>query len=129
MMNENHYISFHCIFRRLYLDSLVMLKRVFALLRWCIATALNKDNIIKIKIHIRSRFPSLLYLLKGFISYQLILPFLHRSMYTMGQVAPINGVATTSVSRPPSASPVTPPTQPGKDYDFSSLTHGMFSKP
>ncbi|RVW93125.1 putative ADP-ribosylation factor GTPase-activating protein AGD5 [Vitis vinifera] len=69
------------------------------------------------------------YITYYFISYQLILPFLHRSMYTMGQVAPTNGVATTSVSRPPSASPATPPTQPGKEYDFSSLTQGMFSKP
>ncbi|KAJ9671742.1 hypothetical protein PVL29_025448 [Vitis rotundifolia] len=56
-------------------------------------------------------------------------PFATSSMYTMGQVAPTNGVATTSVSRPPSASPVTPPAQPGKEYDFSSLTQGMFSKP
>lgn len=51
------------------------------------------------------------------------------SMHMMGQGAPSNGVATANVSKPASASPATPPTQSGKDYDFSSLTQGMFSKP
>ncbi|KAF8409346.1 hypothetical protein HHK36_005421 [Tetracentron sinense] len=55
------------------------------------------------------------------------------SMYTRGPVAPIHGVTTTTtgVSRPPSASPVSSitPTRTGKDYDFSSLTQGMLSKP
>ncbi|KAK8643875.1 hypothetical protein V6N13_013152 [Hibiscus sabdariffa] len=52
------------------------------------------------------------------------------SFYASGQVTPQNGVATTGASKPQSASPV--PTvnssQSGKDYDFSSLTQGMFTK-
>lgn len=50
----------------------------------------------------------------------------------MGQATPVNGAAvTTGVSRPQSASTVSsvPATQSGKDYDFSSLTQGMFAKP
>ncbi|KAJ4703389.1 Arf GTPase activating protein [Melia azedarach] len=52
------------------------------------------------------------------------------SMYTPQPMAPINGVANITASRPPSASAVTSvtPTQPGKEYDFSSLTQGMFTK-
>ncbi|XP_010268821.1 PREDICTED: probable ADP-ribosylation factor GTPase-activating protein AGD5 [Nelumbo nucifera] len=53
------------------------------------------------------------------------------SMYTMGSVAPSNGVITGGLNRPPSVSSVSSvtPTQSGKDYDFSSLTQGLFSKP
>ncbi|XP_058088447.1 ADP-ribosylation factor GTPase-activating protein AGD5 [Magnolia sinica] len=53
------------------------------------------------------------------------------SMYTMGTAAPANGVATSGVHRPPSASSVSPvtSTKSATDYDFSSLTQGMFSKP
>eukprot|EP00262_Sarcandra_glabra_P021672 TRINITY_DN927_c0_g2_i1.p1 TRINITY_DN927_c0_g2~~TRINITY_DN927_c0_g2_i1.p1 ORF type:complete len:466 (-),score=97.82 TRINITY_DN927_c0_g2_i1:393-1790(-) len=53
-------------------------------------------------------------------------PYQLASMYTMGTVAPINGVST-----PPSASTVSfgAPNRSGSDYDFSSLTQGMFSKP
>ncbi|KAF3453609.1 hypothetical protein FNV43_RR04049 [Rhamnella rubrinervis] len=52
------------------------------------------------------------------------------SFYPMGQVTPVNGV-TTSASKTQSPSPVSSAsstTQSGKDYDFSSLTHGMFTK-
>ncbi|TYH74715.1 hypothetical protein ES332_D05G421100v1 [Gossypium tomentosum] len=52
------------------------------------------------------------------------------SFYGLGQVAPSNGVATTGASKPQSASPApsSNPSQTGKDYDFSSLTQGMFTK-
>ncbi|CAK9160197.1 unnamed protein product [Ilex paraguariensis] len=52
------------------------------------------------------------------------------SIYAMGQNASSNGVAPSGASRPLSASPVSSasPVQPGKDYDFSSLTQGFFSK-
>ncbi|KAF6167653.1 hypothetical protein GIB67_031236 [Kingdonia uniflora] len=58
-------------------------------------------------------------------------PFASSSMYTMGQVSQMNGVSTNGVRKPPAASPVSSfvPTGLGKDYDFSSLTQGMFSKP
>ncbi|XP_010278369.1 PREDICTED: probable ADP-ribosylation factor GTPase-activating protein AGD5 [Nelumbo nucifera] len=53
------------------------------------------------------------------------------SMYTMGQHAPSNGVTMAGLNRPPSASSVSSvtPARSGKDYDFSSLTEGLFSKP
>ncbi|XP_057963259.1 ADP-ribosylation factor GTPase-activating protein AGD5-like [Malania oleifera] len=51
-------------------------------------------------------------------------PFATSSVYTARAVAPVSSVATTGATRPPSASPVSS----GKDYDFSSLTHGMFTK-
>ncbi|CAL0333786.1 unnamed protein product [Lupinus luteus] len=51
------------------------------------------------------------------------------SFYPMGQVAPVNGTSTMGVSKPQSAAPVSSTTsQKGKDYDFSSLTQGMFGK-
>ncbi|RDY10683.1 putative ADP-ribosylation factor GTPase-activating protein AGD5 [Mucuna pruriens] len=51
------------------------------------------------------------------------------SYYGMGQVAPVNGTTTTGVSKPESASPVSSTTsKTGSDYDFSSLTQGMFAK-
>lgn len=51
----------------------------------------------------------------------------------MGQVSPANGTAAAGagVSKPQSASPVSSTSSQkssGKDYDFSSLTQGMFSK-
>lgn len=51
------------------------------------------------------------------------------SMYTMGSPVPINGVIGNGVSKP-LASPVPSviPSRPASDYDFSSLTNGMFSK-
>ncbi|KAG4986244.1 hypothetical protein JHK86_033935 [Glycine max] len=49
--------------------------------------------------------------------------------YAMGQVAPTNGTAPTGASKPQSASPVSSTTsKTGNDYDFSSLTQGMFAK-
>ncbi|KAA8526862.1 hypothetical protein F0562_008909 [Nyssa sinensis] len=53
------------------------------------------------------------------------------SVYAMGQNSYTNGVASSGVSRPVSASPVstTVTTQSGKEFDFSSLTQGLFSKP
>ncbi|KAH1143231.1 hypothetical protein GLYMA_12G147400v4 [Glycine max] len=51
------------------------------------------------------------------------------SYYAMGQVAPTNGTAPTGASKPQSASPVSSTTsKTGNDYDFSSLTQGMFAK-
>ncbi|XP_039032485.1 ADP-ribosylation factor GTPase-activating protein AGD5-like [Hibiscus syriacus] len=52
------------------------------------------------------------------------------SFYALGQVTPANGVAMTGASKPQQASPVTSAnsSQSGKDYDFSSLTQGMFTK-
>ncbi|CAL0303801.1 unnamed protein product [Lupinus luteus] len=51
------------------------------------------------------------------------------SFYPLGQVAPVNGTKTTGVSTPQSAASVSSTTsQTGKDYDFSSLTQGMFAK-
>ncbi|TKY49045.1 ADP-ribosylation factor GTPase-activating protein AGD5 [Spatholobus suberectus] len=53
------------------------------------------------------------------------------SFYAMGQVAPVNGMMTTmGVGKPQSAAPVSSTTsKSAKDYDFSSLTQGMFAKP
>ncbi|KAG9452749.1 hypothetical protein H6P81_005653 [Aristolochia fimbriata] len=55
------------------------------------------------------------------------------SSMTMGIAPVINGVAPGGVSRPPQASPTISSsansTRSGKDFDFSSLTQGMFSKP
>ncbi|QCD86944.1 ADP-ribosylation factor GTPase-activating protein AGD5 isoform X1 [Vigna unguiculata] len=58
------------------------------------------------------------------------------SYYAMGQVAPVNGLSTTSgASKPQAVSPVSsayptsaPTSKTGSDYDFSSLTQGMFAK-
>ncbi|KAG4166604.1 hypothetical protein ERO13_A13G143700v2 [Gossypium hirsutum] len=52
------------------------------------------------------------------------------SFYALGQGTPASGVATNGASKPQSASPVssTNSSQAGKDYDFSSLTQGMFTK-
>ncbi|PIA25907.1 hypothetical protein AQUCO_10300001v1 [Aquilegia coerulea] len=49
------------------------------------------------------------------------------SVYTMGTVAPVNGVATNSGVSRPSSTPITP-AKSETDFDFSSLTQGMFSK-
>lgn len=52
------------------------------------------------------------------------------SLQTAGQATSSNGLASAGVSKPQSSSPISSasPSQPGKDYDFSSLTQGMFSK-
>lgn len=50
--------------------------------------------------------------------------------YGVGQVAPVNGMMTMGVSKAQPAAPVSSTTsQSAKDYDFSSLTQGMFAKP
>ncbi|KAF9672870.1 hypothetical protein SADUNF_Sadunf11G0089200 [Salix dunnii] len=53
------------------------------------------------------------------------------SLYDMGQVTPANGVKSSGASKTQPAAPVSSggtKIQAGKDYDFSSLTQGMFSK-
>ncbi|GAB2277897.1 hypothetical protein Dimus_039256 [Dionaea muscipula] len=52
------------------------------------------------------------------------------SFYTMGQLPlPVNGVKTiSSTSRASSTAPVEASTTSKKEYDFSSLTQGLFSK-
>lgn len=49
----------------------------------------------------------------------------------MGQYTTGNGVAPSATTKPQSASalPSASSTQKGSDFDFSSLTQGMFSKP
>ncbi|GAU44354.1 hypothetical protein TSUD_371350 [Trifolium subterraneum] len=52
------------------------------------------------------------------------------SYFTMSQVAPVNGTTTTAANKPQSATPVSSnTTKTANDYDFSSLTQGMFAKP
>ncbi|KAK2984713.1 hypothetical protein RJ640_004538 [Escallonia rubra] len=53
------------------------------------------------------------------------------SIYSMGQNSSVNGATPSGVTRPQSASQASSasPAQAGKEYDFSSLTQGMFSKP
>ncbi|OAY28642.1 hypothetical protein MANES_15G083400v8 [Manihot esculenta] len=57
-------------------------------------------------------------------------PYSASSFYTMGQVTPDNGAVTAGVNKPQSGAPVSSgkSSQSGKEYDFSSLTQGMFSK-
>ncbi|KAG5235548.1 ADP-ribosylation factor GTPase-activating protein [Salix suchowensis] len=53
------------------------------------------------------------------------------SFYDMGQATPANGVKSSGASKTQPAAPVSSggtKIQAGKDYDFSSLTQGMFSK-
>lgn len=52
------------------------------------------------------------------------------SLYSAGQVTPVNGVTTGGVSKPQSATSISSvsSSQSGKECDFSSLTQGMFSK-
>ncbi|KAJ6796546.1 putative ADP-ribosylation factor GTPase-activating protein AGD5 [Iris pallida] len=51
------------------------------------------------------------------------------SMYTMWSPVPINGVISNGASNPvASLAPSVTPSRSGSDYDFSSLTNGMFSK-
>ncbi|XP_073100351.1 ADP-ribosylation factor GTPase-activating protein AGD5 isoform X2 [Elaeis guineensis] len=51
------------------------------------------------------------------------------SMYAAGLSAPVNGATTGGARRnSTSSSPSTTPNQSFSDYDFSSLTQGMFSK-
>ncbi|CAK7327547.1 unnamed protein product [Dovyalis caffra] len=57
-------------------------------------------------------------------------PYPTSSSYNMGQVTSANGGTTTGVGKTQSTSSISSGTskQTGKDYDFSSLTQGMFSK-
>lgn len=55
------------------------------------------------------------------------------SFYSVPQVGPVNGVPNAGVNKtqslaPTSAATSATSTQKGKDYDFSSLTQGMFAK-
>ncbi|EOA12434.1 hypothetical protein CARUB_v10028316mg [Capsella rubella] len=55
------------------------------------------------------------------------------SFYTMGQANPANGMTPNSTGKPQSSSAAqptstTPSSQSGKDFDFSSLMDGMFTK-
>ncbi|WCJ32117.1 ARF-GAP domain 5 [Euphorbia peplus] len=53
------------------------------------------------------------------------------SLYSMGQVTPVNGVSSTAVreTQPAASIPLSVnSSQSAKDYDFSALTSGMFSK-
>ncbi|CAK9325152.1 unnamed protein product [Citrullus colocynthis] len=59
-------------------------------------------------------------------------PYPTSSLYSLGQVSsvPVNGVTPTAKNKPQSTALVSSatPSQSGKEYDFSSLTQGMFSK-
>ncbi|KAJ7981690.1 Arf GTPase activating protein [Quillaja saponaria] len=50
--------------------------------------------------------------------------------HTMGQVNPVNGVLESKLGRPETVSPISSvsSSQSVKDFDFSSLTQGMFTK-
>ncbi|KAK8542712.1 hypothetical protein V6N13_136732 [Hibiscus sabdariffa] len=52
------------------------------------------------------------------------------SFYALGQVTPASSAATNGASKPQSASSASSTNSPqtGKDYDFSSLTQGLFTK-
>ncbi|XP_030469170.1 ADP-ribosylation factor GTPase-activating protein AGD5-like [Syzygium oleosum] len=53
------------------------------------------------------------------------------SMYTMGQTINVNGLMSAGVTNhqsTPTVASASPSTQSGKEFDFSSLTQGMFSK-
>lgn len=57
-------------------------------------------------------------------------PYSTSGFYGVGQVPSTNGVTSTGASKTQSPSPMSSasPTQSAKDYDFSSLTQGFFSK-
>lgn len=50
------------------------------------------------------------------------------SFYAMGQVGPVNGMMTMGVSKPQSTPAPSTTSKSAKEYDFSSLTQGMFAK-
>lgn len=56
------------------------------------------------------------------------IPFSTPSVYTMGQNSSTSGIAPSGPSKPVVSSVSSISTQSAKDYDFSSLTQGMFSK-
>lgn len=57
-------------------------------------------------------------------------PYPTASLQMMEQATSSNGLSSAGVSKPQSSSPISSasPSESGKDYDFSSLTQGMFSK-
>ncbi|KAL6205654.1 hypothetical protein ACLB2K_022909 [Fragaria x ananassa] len=60
-------------------------------------------------------------------------PYSMSSFYSMPQISTVNGLANAGVNKTQSPAPTTAATsststQKGKDYDFSSLTQGMFAK-
>ncbi|VVA29607.1 PREDICTED: probable ADP-ribosylation factor [Prunus dulcis] len=57
-------------------------------------------------------------------------PYSTSSFYDMAQVNPVNGARNDGANKTQSPSPVSSATsaQSAKDYDFSSLTQGMFAK-
>lgn len=65
------------------------------------------------------------------LTFHLFLAFASCSYYTMVQAPPTNGFMSEEMSKAqpaPSIGSTPPRVQPAKDYDFSSLTQGMFSK-
>lgn len=48
--------------------------------------------------------------------------------YGMGQVGPVNGMMTVGVNKPQSTPASSTASKSAKEYDFSSLTQGMFAK-
>ncbi|XP_027187795.1 ADP-ribosylation factor GTPase-activating protein AGD5 isoform X2 [Cicer arietinum] len=48
--------------------------------------------------------------------------------YAMGQVGPVNGMMTMGASKPQSTPVSSTTSKSAKEYDFSSLTQGMFAK-
>lgn len=50
------------------------------------------------------------------------------SFYGMGQVGPVNGMMTVGVNKPQSTPASSTASKSAKEYDFSSLTQGMFAK-
>ncbi|GLT74757.1 hypothetical protein SLA2020_465350 [Shorea laevis] len=57
-------------------------------------------------------------------------PYPAISFHTLGQATPVNGVATSATNKTQSTTPISTSnsSQSGKEYDFSSLTQGMFTK-
>jgi hypothetical protein len=50
------------------------------------------------------------------------------SFYGMGQVGPVNGMMTMGANKPQSTPVSSTTSKSAKEYDFSSLTQGMFAK-
>jgi hypothetical protein len=93
---------------------------------------------ICLEVNVNLHFPTAWLLMSPFVLLNTVNLHIHNcchslvcSVYSMGQATPVNGATTAGVSKPQPASTVSsvPATQSGKDYDFSSLTQGMFAKP
>ena len=50
------------------------------------------------------------------------------SFYGIGQVGPVNGMMTVGANKPQSTPVSSTTSKSAKEYDFSSLTQGMFAK-